>query len=136
MDQDLSRRTFLEGTALGAGLLLADGAPAAVAPPRPGRTPLTFDFSVGSAALAPDEVVRSACQFCNSLCGLRVAKKGGRIIEVRGEPDDPVQAGELCVKASMMMQLVYNRHRLTRPLRRVAGEKGSAESLFAPVTWA
>src|SRR5262249_23642504 len=45
------------------------------------------------------------------------------------------QAGELCVKAHLMPQLVYNRFRLTRPLERVGGAKGSPASRFAPVTW-
>jgi anaerobic selenocysteine-containing dehydrogenase len=35
----------------------------------------------------------------------------------------------------MMAQLVYNRHRLTHPLKRVGGEKGSSESKFEKVTW-
>ena len=34
---------------------------------------------------------------------------------VRGEAEDPVQAGELCVKGPMMAQLVTSRFRLTRP---------------------
>src|SRR5207247_5537419 len=94
------------------------------------------DFTRQSAALEADTVVDSACQFCNSLCRLKVHLKNGRIIEVRGEPDDPVQAGGLCVKGeTMMTQLIYNRHRLTRPMRRVAGEKGSAESRFEPISW-
>jgi anaerobic selenocysteine-containing dehydrogenase len=46
-----------------------------------------------------------------------------------------VQAGGLCVKGPMMAQLVYNRHRLTRPLKRVGGEKGSADSKFEPCSW-
>ncbi len=94
------------------------------------------DFTRQSAALQPDQVVDSACQFCNSLCRLKVHLKGGRIVEVRGEPDDPVQAGGLCVKGEMMMtQLVYNRFRLTRPLKRVAGAKGSPDSRFEPISW-
>jgi anaerobic selenocysteine-containing dehydrogenase len=95
-----------------------------------------FDFTRRSAALEPDQVVASACQFCNSLCRLKVHLKDGRIIAVRGEPDDPVQAGNLCVKGeTLMTQLVYNRFRLTRPMKRVAGEKGSTESRFEPVSW-
>jgi anaerobic selenocysteine-containing dehydrogenase len=94
------------------------------------------DFTRQSAALEADRVVDSACQFCNSLCRLKVHLKGGRIVEVRGEPDDPVQAGGLCVKGeTMMTQLVYNRYRLTHPLRRVAGEKGSPDSKFEPISW-
>jgi anaerobic selenocysteine-containing dehydrogenase len=97
--------------------------------------PAEYDFSRQSGALQPDQIVSSACQFCNSLCGLKVHLKAGRIIDVRGEPDDPVQAGGLCVKAPLMAQLVYNRFRLKHPLRRVAGEKGAMGSRFEPVTW-
>ncbi|MGI8966378.1 MAG: molybdopterin-containing oxidoreductase family protein, partial [Limisphaerales bacterium] len=98
--------------------------------------PSNFDFTSQSAALQADKVVDSACQFCNSLCRLKVHLKDGRIIGVRGEHDDPVQAGGLCVKGeTMMTQLVYNRFRLTHPMKRVAGEKGSADSKFEPISW-
>jgi anaerobic selenocysteine-containing dehydrogenase len=73
-----------------------------------------YDFTNQSGALQPDTIVDSACQFCNSLCRLKVHVKNGRIIDVLGEPDDPVQAGGFCVKGPMMTQLVYNRFRLTR----------------------
>src|SRR5262249_50526347 len=81
-----------------------------------------FDFTASSAALQPDKVVESACQFCNCNCRLKVHLKAGRVIDITGEEKDPVQAGGLCVKAPMMAQLVYNRGRLTRPLKRVGGE--------------
>jgi anaerobic selenocysteine-containing dehydrogenase len=74
-----------------------------------------IDFTRQSAALQPDKIIDSACQFCNSLCRLKVHMKSGRVIDILGEPDDPVQAGNFCVKGPMMMQLVYNRHRLTTP---------------------
>ncbi len=94
-----------------------------------------FDLSQGSSALNPDRVLDTACQFCNSLCGLKAHVKAGRVIELRGFDEDPVQAGQICVKGPMMMELVYNRHRLTQPLKRVGGEKGSADSKFEPVSW-
>ena len=56
-------------------------------------------------------------------CRFKVHLKSGRIIDIVGEADDPVQAGGLCVKGPMMTQLVYNRHRLSRPLKRVAEKK-------------
>jgi anaerobic selenocysteine-containing dehydrogenase len=103
--------------------------------PAPKSSLVQYDFTRQSAALEPDKIVDSACQFCNSLCRLKVHLKGGRIIDVRGEADDPVQAGGLCVKGPMMTQLVYNRHRLPRPLKRVGGAKGSAESRFQSISW-
>jgi anaerobic selenocysteine-containing dehydrogenase len=99
------------------------------------KHPTTYDFTRQAGALQPDQVVDSACQFCNSLCGLKVSIKAGRAIDIAAEPNDPVQAGGLCVKAPMMMQLVYNQHRLTRPLKRIAGVKGSPDSKFEPVSW-
>ncbi|MFO0847619.1 MAG: molybdopterin-dependent oxidoreductase [Gemmataceae bacterium] len=136
-----SRRELLKGAALGA--VTAGGV--VLAPPEAhgdeGRYPATdakraeFDFARQSAALQPDQVIDSACQFCNSLCRLKVHVKGGRVVDVRGEPDDPVQADGLCVKASLMTQMVYNRFRLKEPLRRVGGDKGSPDARFEPVSW-
>src|SRR5215471_9883505 len=141
-ERKLSRRSFFK-TAAGSSAalpvvsLISQNAEAANERPR--ATPhasLEFDFTRQSAALQPNRVVDSACQFCNSLCRLKVHLKEGRIIEVRGEEDDPVQAGNLCVKGERMMtELVYNRFRLTRPMKRVSGEKGSAQSRFTPVSW-
>src|SRR6266576_1916607 len=120
-DNQPSRRRFFQGVASSAALLGGDANSAG--PAQAGQT--GPDFTRQSAALEADTVVDSACQFCNSLCRLKVHLKNGRIVEVRGEPDDPVQAGGLCVKGeTLMTQLVYNRYRLTRPERRVAGGKG------------
>ena len=134
MSQDgFSRRGLLQSALTGVAALGLE-AKAQAAPAEKGE-PAHFDFTHGSGALEPDRVVDSACQFCNSLCRLKVQLKDGRVIGIKGETADPVQAGELCVKAELMPQLVYNRFRLTRPMRRVSGKKGSADSKFEPVSW-
>jgi anaerobic selenocysteine-containing dehydrogenase len=138
----VSRRELLRGSVVGVagayGVALGEAAagtggnyPKDAPPPGLGE----FDFTSASAALGADKVVDSACQFCNSNCRLKVHLKAGRVIDITGEEADPVQAGGLCVKGPMMAQLVYNRHRLTRPLKRVGGAKGSADSKFEPVSW-
>ena len=129
----LSRRGFLVSAPL-AGVAGACS-PAVVAPGTTRTAPPRFDLTQASAALDPDEIVDSACQFCNSLCRIKVAKKNGRVIEIRGETQDPVQAGNLCAKAPMMRELVYNRHRITHPMKRVSGAKGDPDSKFAPISW-
>ena len=78
---------------------------------------IRYDLTRESGALEPDEVVQSACQFCNSLCGIQVLKKSGRVIGIRGDEQDPVAQGGLCVKADMMPQLVYNPRRIKTPLK-------------------
>lgn len=131
----LSRRDFFRGTLAGAAAIGASGAATENATAAEPSAPVAFDLTHQSAALQPDQVIDSACQFCNSLCRLKVHLKAGRVIDIKGETADPVQAGELCVKGPMMAQLVYNRFRLTRPLKRVAGEKGSPDSKFESVSW-
>jgi formate dehydrogenase (coenzyme F420) alpha subunit len=138
-----TRRGFLKGVAVStatvttAELLRKQQADAAEENHISSVNPQTtqFDFTQKSGALQPDKIVDSACQFCNSLCRLKVHVKDGRIIDVLGEPDDPVQAGGFCVKGPMMTQLVYNRFRLTHPMKRVAGQKGSPDSQFEPISW-
>jgi len=143
-DDAISRRGFLKGGAvfslgmagLDSFLPLAGFIQPGVIQSAPDASPAgPQNYTRQSAALEPDQVVASACQFCNSLCRLQVALKQGRILEVRGEPDDPVQAGEICIKGQLMAELVYNRFRLRQPLKRVAGEKGSPDSRFEPITW-
>ncbi|GIH72206.1 molybdopterin-containing oxidoreductase family protein [Sphaerimonospora thailandensis] len=143
---DFTRRGVLRGALLASAGVAAGGPPGLVpfaaqaafaAPPAAGGTDKSSmpDFNVDSSALSPDRTVHSACQFCNSNCGIEVTLKLGRILEVRGEQRDPVQAGNLCVKAPMMTEFVYNRLRLTRPLRRVSGRKGDPKSRFEPISW-
>lgn len=136
----LSRRGLLRGSVIGSASLSAPVLLPLVAahgaePGSPTRTAPAADFTDQSAALTPDRTVATACQFCNSNCRLNVDLKAGRIIAVRGEDKDPVQNGQLCVKAEMMPQLAYNPERLTTPLRRISGQKGSAHSKFEAITW-
>ncbi len=141
---DVGRRLFLKSApALGLGLGAAGcapGAPAEYAPASAGQAPpaagaTRYDLTKDSGALAPDETVTSACQFCNSLCGIEVLKKAGRIIAIKGLDSDPVAMGGLCVKAPMMAELVYSPRRIKTPLKRVRGQKGDPDSVFEPVSW-
>jgi anaerobic selenocysteine-containing dehydrogenase len=136
---DPTRRRFLKGTLVGAGAGLLSGcAPAPDAPPTSHATtrPGSFDFSRSSPVLGADATTRSACQFCNANCALDVHTRGGRVVSIEGVADDPVQAGQLCVKADLMGQLVHNRQRLTTPLIRTGGAKGDLEgSQFREASW-
>lgn len=88
----------------------------------------------------PDRVVLSGCSFCPSACFHRVHVKGGRVVNVYGEPRNPVQGDEtnpqdggLCVKGRVgIVQLLYNKYRITRPLKRVGPKPGMQ---FQPVSW-
>src|SRR5262245_548760 len=138
-DSGLSRRGFVQGAVVSSAALFAGPGIATADPVAAGQIGVPglaagscqggeLSFTTDSAALQLDSVVSSACQFCNSNCRLQVGLRANRVISVKGEERDPVQAGNICVKAPMMAQLVYNPLRLTTPLRRVGGRKGSPES--------
>lgn len=148
-ESELSRRRFLTGTligggAVGCGNVVEDGSLGSSLfelgisgeTKRAQRRECDGEFELThGSALEPDVVVNAACQFCNSLCRLKVGKKAGRIISVRGEREDPVQDGNLCVKGPMMTELVYNPHRILHPMKRVGGQKGSKSSQFRRISW-
>ncbi|MGA2341660.1 MAG: molybdopterin-dependent oxidoreductase [Steroidobacteraceae bacterium] len=88
--------------------------------------------------LSADEVLITTCpRDCYDSCGIRVVKRGGAVIAVRGDPNHPVSRGTLCGKCST----AYNREwrdperRLTRPLRRVRPKAGEGGARFEPVSW-
>ena len=53
-------------------------------------------------------------------------------VKLRGNPDHPYSAGELCPKVNRFLDRVYSPDRILHPLRRV-GPKGSGE--FEQVSW-
>ena len=66
----------------------------------------------------------SICCYCAVGCGLIVhsAKEGsGRIINVEGDPDHPINEGALCAKGASIYQLAENENSLTKPLYRAPG---------------
>jgi len=63
----------------------------------------------------------SICCYCAVGCGMIVhTSKGaaGKIINIEGDPDHPVNEGALCSKGAALSQLTNNESRLTTPLYR------------------
>lgn len=80
----------------------------------------------------PDKVIASGCSFCPSNCRHLVHVKDEKVFNVYGEKKDPVQNGGLCPKGQIIPQLLYNSHRILKPMKRV-GSKPSYD--FKPVLW-
>ncbi len=78
-------------------------------------------------------VVHGTCHHdCPDSCGWHVTVRQGVAVQLRGNPDHPFSAGELCPKVNRFIDRVYDPTRITRPLRRV-GAKGDGE--FEPISW-
>lgn len=60
----------------------------------------------------------SVCPYCSVGCGQRVATRGGRLVNVEGEPRHPVSEGALCARGSATFQHLTSPYRLTRVLYR------------------
>ncbi|MGB6580311.1 MAG: molybdopterin-dependent oxidoreductase, partial [Streptosporangiaceae bacterium] len=77
--------------------------------------------------------VRGACPHdCPDTCAMLVSVRGGRAVEVRGDPAHPFTRGGLCVKVNNYVDKAYSPDRVLYPMRRT-GPKGSGQ--FTRVSW-
>ena len=51
-------------------------------------------------------------------CGLHIYTKGGKIVDIEGNPRSPINQGTLCPKGANTFQLVNNPHRVTNVMYR------------------
>ena len=100
---DTTRRRFLKtsgGLAGGAALagLVGTEAVGAAGPVQPLRRRIGETTSI--------------CPFCAVGCGLVAAAEGGRVINVEGDPDHPINEGALCSKGAGIAQISNSDRRL------------------------
>lgn len=62
--------------------------------------------------------VQSICPYCAVGCSQLVYVKDGRIIDIEGNPESPINEGTLCPKGANTFQLAVNPHRITKALYR------------------
>ncbi len=108
---DVSRRDFLKL----AGSTLAVGSVAGVASAK--------DADVAAAELRIKGAKRTTtvCPYCSVGCSIVVDTADGKIINVEGDPDSPINEGTLCPKGASLYQMANNETRLVKPLYRAAG---------------
>ncbi len=81
----------------------------------------------------PDiKVYRSACRMCHGGCGALVQVKDGKVVKISGDPDSPLNKGQMCAKGLASLEHLYNPNRLKYPLKR-AGARG--EGKWERITW-
>jgi|GEM_PF-17323 len=136
-----TRREFVGRSAIAGGALLASQLPIALHAldePGGGGAPLG-DRAYGHAA--PENVVFSVCQMCNTQCGIKASIDDGVVVKIDGNPYSPwtlhpnlpmetplTQAvavdGGLCPKGQAGIMAAYDPYRIRRVLKR-DGPRGS-----------
>jgi len=71
----------------------------------------------------------TTCAECEAGCGIVAKVREGRVINLAGNPIDPISQGAICPRGQAALQELYNPDRLGRPLKRASD--GSA----SPIEW-
>ena len=105
----ISRRNFLKGSGLAAGALVLPSKPA--------------QADVDSPELRTKglQTTTTVCPFCAVGCGMIVHTKNGKIVNIEGDAEHPINEGSLCSKGSAMFQVANNERRLTKVRYRAPG---------------
>lgn len=87
---------------------------------------LGFDLSAAAAEVKGLRIkdvkpVPTICPYCGCGCGAVVYAAGGKVINIEGDPDNPINQGSLCSKGSALFQLYDNEKRVKKPLYRAPG---------------
>jgi anaerobic selenocysteine-containing dehydrogenase len=119
----LNRRSFLKLGSGAAGLAMLK--PAGLLGGNSGETPT-------------EETTYSICNFCSSLCNLRVTTRTRngvkRIVKLDGNPHSTLNRGKICARGQAGLRQTYDNDRMKTPLIRVEGAK-RGEGKFRPATW-
>ncbi len=105
----VSRRNFLKGGGLAAAGLAVSGKP--------------VQAGVDSPELRTKglQVSTTVCPYCAVGCGMLVHTKDGKVVNIEGDPDHPINRGALCSKGSALFQVANNERRLTKVQYRAPG---------------
>ena len=77
-------------------------------------------------------VIKTACRACIANCGVLATVKNGRVVSLRGNPEDPMSKGRMCAKGLSGIQALYHPNRNKYPMQRV-GERGSGK--WKRISW-
>ncbi|MEA4902468.1 nitrate reductase [Desulfitobacterium sp.] len=116
---ELGRRSFLKACAVSAAMVTAGCS----------KQPKSAQTTGGNSQQTDaDEWVKSVCRYCGTGCGVLIGVKKGKVIAVKGDPDNEGNKGLLCAKGYYLPQVITHSERVTKPLIRKDGK-------FVASTW-
>jgi len=106
---DVSRRDFLKIT----GSTLALGSVGSGLSPE--------EAAAQELRISKAKQTTTVCPYCSVGCSIIIHTIDGKVVNVEGDPDSPINEGSLCPKGASLFQMVNNPTRLTKPLYRSPG---------------
>jgi formate dehydrogenase major subunit len=106
----ISRRDFLKysgGTAIGSTVI--------------GLAPGEAEAREREIRTKGAQVTTTVCPYCAVGCGMLAYTKEGRVVNIEGDPDHPINRGTLCSKGASLFQIANNPTRVTKPRYRAPG---------------
>lgn len=89
---------------------------------------------IADSAAKPDDIKTTTCYMCACRCGIRVHLRDGEVRYIDGNPNHPLNKGVICAKGSSGIMKQRSPARITRPLRRIAGQD-RGQSAFEEISW-
>lgn len=102
----IQRRDFLKRSAAGAAAAVL------------GVNLLSSQQAFAQAGL---EWEKSVCRFCGVGCGVMIGREDGKIVAIKGDKENTINRGLLCVKGFYLHKVVHSKGRLLHPLIRRNG---------------
>jgi formate dehydrogenase major subunit len=85
---------------------------------QPSQQPFSRQTAAKSSRLRGATVTEGVCPYCAVGCGQLIYAKAGKLIDIEGNPESPINEGTLCPKGANAFQLAVNPHRVTQVLYR------------------
>lgn len=105
---------------------------------------LSFSFSEARALPAPKkkliegQQINTICTYCGVGCGIIATAIDGKVVNIEGDVEHPINQGRLCSKGNAQLQLYgqNNPLRLTKPKMRTNPKKGEGEDpKWKEISW-
>jgi anaerobic selenocysteine-containing dehydrogenase len=126
----INRRTFLKvsaltGATVGASKILGSLGTSS-AQPLPSKDP----------AILEQKWMVTSCLNCQARCAIRVRVVDGKAVSITGNPLSKVSDGKICPRGHIGLQVLYDRGRISTPLKRTNKEKGRGiDPQWVPLSW-
>ena len=80
--------------------------------------------------------IATSCLNCSSRCAIRVRVVNGRAVKINGNPLSKTTEGQICPRANIGLQVLYDKERLHHPLMRTSTKKGKdIDPRWTKISW-